>query len=446
MTSRMHTGVKAAGVVAALVVTTGMAGCAGSGPSQGSAGEVDGSTITIATIAPLKEQFQVYADAYEKAFPDRKVEIQAATSDVTEYTQKLATQRLSGSLPDIFFNVDFLANTLADSGVTLDLAPALGDKKFGLDGDQFLEQFVGQYRPSNEPDQVTALPVSADSTALVYNKTLFDEAGVTEYPQPDWTWDDYFRVATEIQEKSGGAIFGTVAPIGDGSQLINFGPVLTAYGVDLYDPESNTTSIGSPDALKAWESMLQFYGTASAPYAAAGDDPGYKFEAGTVAMAISSRGAIPTIRAALTDDEWDVTEVPTVEGKHASGGGSYGLSIGSTSKNQDAALAFLGWFYDPAGGLAVAQTPEGGGIIPPTLDGLEDGTWADADVPANIEVFATTARDAILPQQLPGSAGSTLTEATKKAVQQVLLEGRSAEDAFAEAEETVNTALQNEAK
>lgn len=428
-------------VAAIAAITPLLAACGGGGSTAGAAGEVDGSTITIATISQLKDQFQTYADAYMKEYPDRKVKIQGTTDDVTKYTQLLATQRISKTLPDIFFNVDFLANTFADDHVALDMAPGLKEKKGGVDLDAFLPQFVGQYRPSNDPDQITGLPVSADSTALVYNKTLFDQAGVTEYPEPDWTWDDYFRVASEIQTKSGGSVLGTVNPLGDGSNIVAFGPVLSDYGVSIYDPETNKSEIGSDDAVKAWEAMIQFYGVGSGAYTTTAQDPSTLFESGTVAMAIGSRGSIPTYRTALEGQDWDVTRTPTINGKHTSGGGSYALSIGATSKNQDAAWAFLGWFYDADKGLVVAQSDAGGGIIPPTADGLENGTWKDAKTPANLKVFADTAKDAILMTALPGSAGTALTDATKKATQEVVLNGKSVKDAFKEAEDTVNAAL-----
>lgn len=429
---------------AVTALTASLTACSSPGGESGGAGEIDGSTITIATIAQLKDQFQVYADAYTEKYPDRTVKIQATTTDPTEYVQQLATQRLSGTMPDIFFNVDFLANSLAADDVALDLAPALSEHVAGLDLDSFLPQFVGQYRPLNDPDAITGLPVSADSTALVYNKTLFDEAGVTEYPQADWTWDDYARVAAEIQKKSGGKISGTVNPLGasaDSANLVGYSPILAAYGVKLYDAETNTTQIGSADAVKAWTMMMDLYGTGAAPFSTTANDPSGLFESGKVAMAISSRGSIATYRDALADYDWDVTETPTVNGAHISGGGSYGLSVGTASKNQDAALAFLGWFFNADEGLAVAQTAEGGGIIPPTAAGLASGTWQDVEVPKNMSVFAETAKDAVLQAQLPGSTTAVLNTALATAIQEVLLNGADPAAAFKTAEDTVNAAL-----
>lgn len=432
----------------ALVATLPLfAACgAATGSETGSAGDVDGSSIVLNTITGLEPQFQQYADAYMEAYPDRKVEVRSTTDDAAEYAQGLATARLSGELPDVFFNVDFLADTLAKNNVTLDMTEGLKDGKLGdLDADSFLPQFVGQYRPIDDPDAITGLPVSADSVGLYYNKSAFDKAGVTEYPQADWTWDDMYRVAEEIQTNSGGSITGLAAPLGDGSAQIIFGPVIQAFGGSVYDPETNKSGIGQPDALKAWELLLSAYGKASGPYTTTTDDPSLKFDSGNVAMAIASRGAVPGLKKTMPDDNWDVQVLPTINGNSTAGGGSYGLSIAQTSKNQDAAWAFLSWFYDTDAGMKVAQ--DVGGVIPPTDDGIDNGTWKDGTPPpANIAIFGESARTAVLLTQMPGSTSTTMATATKKATQEVLLNGKSIKDAFAEAEKTVNDAIEKQSK
>lgn len=428
------------GALTAVALVPGLAACGSSAPA-GSAGTVDGSTIVLSTVAGLEPAFTQYADAYMAEYPDRTVEVRSATDDFTGYAQSLATARISGELPDVFFNVDSLANTLADNDVTLDLAPGIAAGKLGdLELDDFLPQYVSQYRPLSDPDLVTGLPVSADSTALFWNRTLFEEAGIDEYPTAEWEWSDLIRVATEIQTASGGAITGLAAPLLDGTAQIFYGPVIDASGGYVYDPETNTSGIGQPEAIEAWEMLIGAYGTASGDYTTTNDDPTVTFRSGQVAMGIRTSADVPATREALKGGEWDVVEMPTIDGNSTSGGGSYGLSIAQTSEQQDAAWAFLAWFYDIDGGMAVAQ--EIANTIPPTIEGLEAGSWREASPPpAGIAVFADTAADAVLAVQLPGTVGSILDEATMKATQQVVLEGRDIAEAFQEAEATVNAAL-----
>jgi len=439
----------AVGAVSAVAAAAMLAACSGApAPSSSSApaagAQLSGSSITIGTYSPLAPQYKVWAEAYMKAFPDRKVEIIPVSDDFTKYEQILATQRISNTMPDLVFNVDFAANVLADGDLVLDLAPMLAQGKDGLKTDNFLPQFLGQYRPLSAPDKITGLPVSADSTALYWNKTLFDKYGVTEYPTDSWTWDDYLRVAKEIQQKSGGAIYGATPPAEDGSSISYWGPVLLSEGAKIYDPATNTVDIDSPAAISGWKSMLAFYPDATGPYSTSGGDA-WNFASGKFAMGVGSSAIVGAARTGLKDQKWDLARMPSINGKHPSGGGSYAFSISATSKNVDAAWAFLAWFYDPEKGSLVAQSSEGGSTIPPTLSGLEGGAWSEASVPANIKVLATTAKDAQLMVAMPGSTQGVMTDATKTAFQEVLLKGVSPEEAFKKAADTTNKALAEEA-
>ncbi|MET0695089.1 MAG: extracellular solute-binding protein [Propionibacteriaceae bacterium] len=431
--------------VAPIALLPTLAACGNNSSDQESSGKVEGSSIVLQSLSALEPQFKQYADAYMKQYPDRKVEVRATTDDWTVYAQQLATARISEQLPEVFLNVDFLADVLAKDNVTLDLAPGIGSGKLtNLTMDDFLPQFVGSYRPLANPEHVTGLPVSADSVALFYNKSVFEKAGVTEFPQADWSWDDMYRVAGEIADRSGGKTLGLGAPLGDGSNELVFGPVIKAMGGVEYDPQANTTGLGEPAAIEAWKLLLKAYGKVSGPYSSKVNDPATAFYSGNVAMAISTSANVPQNRSSLKAD-WDVQSMPRINGKSTAGGGSYGLSIAQTGSNQDAAWAFLSWFYDPNAGMKLAQ--QIGNAIPPTEEGLAKGTWRDvAPPPKNIAVFAETAKDAILRLQLPGTSATVMAEATKKATQEVVLKNRSVEEAFKEAQDTVNAQLQKDAR
>jgi len=437
----------AASAVAASVALTACSPSAAPAPStsQNASGDaLDGSSITIGTYSPLAPQYEFWAAAYMKEFPNRKVKILPVSEDFTKYQQILSTQRISNTMPDLVFNVDFIANVFARDDLVLDLAPFLNEGKGGLTTANFLPQFLGQYRPLDAPDKITGLPVSADSTALFWNKTLFDKYGVTEYPTDSWTWEDYQRVATELQKKSNGAIYGATPPAEDGGSVSYWGPILLSTGAKIYDPATNTVDIDSPAALDGWKKMLAFYPDATGPYNTQGGDA-WNFASGKFAMGVGSSAIVNAARSGLKKQEWDLARMPTVNGKHPSGGGSYAFSISATSTNVDAAWAFMAWFYDPQKGSLVAQSADGGSTIPPTLSGLEGGAWSKATIPANIKVLAQTAKDAQLMVAMPGSSQNVMTDATKTAFQEVLLKGASPEDAFKKAAETTNAALAEEA-
>ncbi|PSL04546.1 multiple sugar transport system substrate-binding protein [Haloactinopolyspora alba] len=419
-------------------------GCGSEQNNRGGAGSVEGSHIILQTITALEPNFKKFAEAYTKQFPDRTVEVRATTDSPPDYAQQLATARMSDSLPDLMFNVDFLADTLADNNVTLDLAPGISEGKLGsLTIDDFIDRFVGQYRPLGADDQITGLPVSADSSALFVNRTVFDAAGVSELPTASSSWEDLYELARQIHNNSDGTYLGMERPLDNGANRLVYGPVLRAFGATIYDFDTNSTDIGSGAALDGWRLLLDSYGDVSTPYSAKPQsDPAERFDSGNVGMAVMSSANVPGLRGALEGQDWDVVPMPEINGQSTAGGGSYGLSIAQTSPNQDAAFAFLAWFYDSDGGMKVAQ--EVANAIPPTLEGIKNGAWREQTPPENIAVFAESAQSAELGGRFPGKMQSQVSQALVTAAQQVLLEDRSIDDAYGEAQETINTTLKEE--
>ncbi|MEE4540377.1 sugar ABC transporter substrate-binding protein [Streptomyces sp. V4-01] len=426
--------------VAGTAALLALVSACGNSSSGGGAGSVEGSKITLSVQAGLVPQFKKYVAAYEAAYPNRKITVESLPDDATQYVQQLVTERLGNKLPDVLMNVDYAANQLADGNITLDVADRLKEGKLGLKGSSFLPQFLGQYRPVSHPEEITGLPVSADSTTLFYNKTIFQKAGVTELPKATWTWDDLYRVGAEIQQKTGGRYAGLFPPLGIGDQAAVYNPVIRAYGGFVYDPKTKKSGIGEPAAVKAWTQLLKAYGTAAPKYSA--NSAGLpKFEQGQTAMAFSVRATVPTQKETLKDD-WDVQTMPKIDGNPTVGGGSYGLSISRASNHQDAAWAFLAWFYSQDGGMKLAQAT--GQVVPPTLEGVDNGAWRQLPAPPQNEAaFAQDAKDAYLPPALPGAAQKALTDSVIKAVQQVELQHKSVASAFGDAEKAVNQALQS---
>lgn len=421
---RLPLGIAAA---AAIVVAAGLTGCT---PDQGGGK----GPVVLGMTASLVEQFTAYAEAYNATDPEVPVKV-VDLAEGTDIVQSLVTKNLSNDLPDIVFNYDSLNPTLASKDLLADLSGRLS--KGDLTSKTFLPQFLEQYAVGG--DEITGLPVSADTSILFYNKDVFAATGVTELPTDSWTWDDLYRVAAEITEKGHGQYYGLQSPAGQGSTgFVNI-PMLSAFGADIYDADSGKTSIGSGKALEAWKTLLKPYTDGfGTPYEVSNTLTNY-FDGGQAAMVIQARPGVNTYRESLKN--WDVVPVPSVDGTPVIGGGSYALSVTKKSKNQDAAWSFLSWFYKTDGGMALAQK---NGVVPPTVDGIENGAWREDDhpVPANlIPTTETSARDAILSPALPVAMSASMNELLNNALQEVVLNGKSVEDAYGAVQDRLNDML-----
>jgi multiple sugar transport system substrate-binding protein len=416
-----------------LAITTSSVGLTA---SESPEAEGEPQTLTIGMWPGLVDQFTGYAEAFEEAHPGFSVSVDPVPLVQADYIQQLVTQGLSNSTPDIVFNYDTLNQSLVGAGVVYDMAPSLMEGRGGLTVDTFLPNFLAQYRVG---DKITGMPVSADAALLFYNKSVFDTYGV-DYPTPDWTYDDMYSAAIEITEKSNGEVFGLATPLRDGTAFFTFYPVLKASGSNLFDPASERFVFADSEGLAAWNQLMRPYQEGfGTPFSAATQYTQY-MNSGQAAMAVISTADVEPLRNSMTDD-WDVQQLPTVEGNAASGGGSYSLSISESSPNKDAAWTFLSWFYDTDGGMAAAAP---NGVIPATVDGVSNGSWLTTapPVPANfVPATQYAVANATLPDPIPDAVQPQVAPALKAALEGVIVGGQSIEEAYGAAQEELNGEL-----
>jgi multiple sugar transport system substrate-binding protein len=124
---------------------------------------------------------------FNEQYPNVKVELQSFGYD--DYFTQLQSKIVGGSAADVFeLNFEnFVA--YASEDVLLDIGDLIGDtsgfnqtalEAFQYDGKQF------------------GIPNSFSNVVLIYNKDLFDKAGVS-YPTDDWTWTEMLEAAKKIR-------------------------------------------------------------------------------------------------------------------------------------------------------------------------------------------------------------------------------------------------------
>lgn len=157
-------------------------------------------TLQLANWAAYEEariEAQVLAH-YEATHPDQRVVQQSASTYQAEYRERILTSMAAGAPPDVFLldNIDVPAFT--DRGLALDLAPYL--PRLGVDVARYNPTVLGIFTRGRA---VYALPKGYTPMVVVYNKDLFDRAGLP-YPSDDWTWDDFLRVAKALTRDTDG--------------------------------------------------------------------------------------------------------------------------------------------------------------------------------------------------------------------------------------------------
>ncbi len=143
-------------------------------PSSPSAsGDEQVSIVFAEHVANVKDQApQVWAviQAFEKKYPNIKIDLQGSSSDDHLNKIKLASQ--SDTLPDLFWVDRALGLELVDAGQLGDLSVLVEDQNFA---DGFLPNMLDALQVDNK---IYGFPSEIQCNGLWYNKRMFEERGL----------------------------------------------------------------------------------------------------------------------------------------------------------------------------------------------------------------------------------------------------------------------------
>lgn len=176
-------------VSASLVLVTGLlAGCGSNGNSNAGGNQSAGAnassdsekpvTINMFTASPeYTDAFNAYIAEYKKVKPNVTINLEIMQAD---YNTVLKSRIAAGSTPDVFQttaggDIDTFADYSADL-TNEPLAAAMTD--------------AVRSNMTSSDGKVLGLPVKGNLFALIYNKKLLDEAGITTVPKTTAEMDD----------------------------------------------------------------------------------------------------------------------------------------------------------------------------------------------------------------------------------------------------------------
>ncbi|WP_173915253.1 ABC transporter substrate-binding protein [Halobacillus sp. Marseille-Q1614] len=152
-------------LLAVLVSCLGLAGCSFS--SGSGAGSEDQVTIEIYQgKVEFKDQFESLAEEYEKENPDVNIKI-TSVGGGNDYAGTLKTRFASGDEPEIF--------SIAGPTEAANYEEYLTDLSDTSAADAALE---GTLEPVTKDGEVHGLPFNQEGYGLIYNKRIFEEAGI----------------------------------------------------------------------------------------------------------------------------------------------------------------------------------------------------------------------------------------------------------------------------
>ena len=343
----------AAGALAALMAAS-LAGCAADD------GTVD-LTFQIWDVAQ-RDGMQAMCDAYTEQHPDVVIEVQVTSWD--EYWTKLEAATMAKQAPDIFWMHTNEILKYADNDKLVDCSSIVETDKFSE---------ISLSNASGSDGTLYAVPKDKDTVGLVYNKEMFDAAGVS-YPDETWTWDTLCEASQQIYDATG--FYGYMAYGDDQLGYWNF--VYQAGGSILTEDKSraNFTDPATKMGMEFYINLQKNDWCPTQTYFAE-TAPGTAFLSGKGSMFFEGNWNILSELQNYPDmvGKWDVAVLPKCPNPMNGDGRatiSNGLSYATTKTNKhlDVVMDVLKFFGSEEGQRIQGES----GAAIPAYEGLED-TW-----------------------------------------------------------------------
>lgn len=360
--------------MAAMSAASMLAACGGSSDS-GSSGGKKALTFQIWDVAQ-KEGMEAMCAAYTQQHPEVSIEVQVTSWN--EYWTKLEAAATSNQMPDIFWMHTNELLKYADNGMLADCSDIVDTSKFSE---------VSLSNASGSDGTLYAVPKDKDTVGLVYNKEMFDAAGVS-YPDESWTWDDLTDASQKIYDATGK--YGYMAYGDDQLGYWNFVYQNGGYILNEDKTQAGFTQPATAEAMKFYIGLQQYdwcpdqnYFAETAPGTAFFSEKGAMFFEGDWNI-LAELQNYPEMQG-----KWDVAVLPKAPNP-VSGDGratiSNGLSYATAAnnKNLDTVKDVLKFFGSEEGQRIQGES----GAAIPAYIGLEEtflGVFEEYDI--NMQVF-----------------------------------------------------------
>lgn len=418
-------------ILAALGLLAGA--CTGGDDESSPTGQTPSGPVTLTfwhgyTDAEA-DSLNALLETWNSENPDIRIEPLVVNND--KALQKLTVALQGGEPPDITYQYGSSLPQLAAAPGLVDLTEWVQSPEVNW------EDFVAGARDAATFEgKVLGVPALIDNLAVVYNKGLFDKAGL-EYPNDQWTWDD-FRAAAKTLTDPAQKVFGFSYPMDASEDSVwHYDPLLWQNGGSILNEDSTQAAFNSPEGVEALqvltgmavEDRSVFLDQQNSVYTGL-------FNSGKIGMLVTG----PWDLASFPDVDYGVEILPGFDGNHQTIAGPDMWTVFDNGGGRaQAALDFVAW-------LTAAEQMKtdalATGHLPFRLSVIEDTAFVDEfgkTIPG-VDVFAENLAN--VEQARPVLAAyPQVSEAMGLAIVAAMLGDKDPQTALDEAAAQTNDAL-----
>jgi multiple sugar transport system substrate-binding protein len=238
-------------------------------------------------------------DLYTAANPNVSIRLQSYGFE--DYFMQLTAKVAAGRAPDVFeLNYEnFVAYAKNGSLLPLDGLIASG----GIDASVYNKMALAAFSANGNQ---YGLPNSFSNVVLIYNKDLFDRAGIA-YPTDDWTWADAMTAAKAIRAL-GSDIFGYYHPL----SFTEFYKTAAQNNGSFLSADGKRFTVNSPENVETVAYLVDMQRTSNVmptPEQLGGMEDWDLFKSGRLGMIVNGIWAFPSFIQDC-DFAWDIAVEP----------------------------------------------------------------------------------------------------------------------------------------
>lgn len=198
---------KIASAALAGIMAISLAACGGKDGTDTESKNAEGGGKELIVAIWDTQQEPGLTEITDKFTEDTGIKCKIQVTPWDQYWTMLEAGATGGSMPDVFWMHSNMINQYAEYDMLLDLTDAIA--KSNVDLSKYPEGLVSLYQ--NKDGKQIGIPKDMDTSALWYNKTKFEEAGIA-YPDDTWTWDTLAETANKLTKDDGSQYGFVISP------------------------------------------------------------------------------------------------------------------------------------------------------------------------------------------------------------------------------------------
>jgi multiple sugar transport system substrate-binding protein len=317
------------------------AGALAAGCGSGSGGSGDGTTAVVwhGEVDVSGKSLTALGKKWNAENPKQKVKL-VFDGGSDGVLQKTVAGFTAGNYPDMAYQFGSSAAQLVRQPKLVDLTKTVKEPSFGWD-----DFYPSEQEAATVGDKVVGVPALVDNLAVVYNKKVFQDAGVP-LPTATWSWDDFRSAAVKLTDASSKK-YGW-AYVNDGSEdtVWRYLALLWQAGGELLNSDNTKPAFNSAAGRNSLQLLQDMAVKDKSVYLDNGNGNYLNlFNSGKIAMLWTGPWDLSSINK---DVDYGVALLPGYNGNHETiSGPDLWMAFDHNAARTKTTLAFMKWLTSP---------------------------------------------------------------------------------------------------